>query len=578
MAWNSSTAGADMTKASYPELLQALRFGHLDRRGFLHAALAAGLSLELCSRALAATAPPVPVRSTRTSSLLDHAVDFLVVGGGTAGCVLAHRLSADPAVSVAVLEAGGWVEDPAVDTVANWPALQGGAHDWAYATVPQPSLDGRTLPCPRGRGFGGSSLINATGHQRGNPAAYDAWEVLGAEGWNAETLLPYHRRSERYSGGPDQWRGAEGPLDVLVVDDKFAHPTAKAFIGAADAAGFSWSEDFNGARPGDCAWNQFTISSAGLRAHAARAFIEPVAQRTNLLLLGDAPVIGLAFEGRRCVGVNYLHNGLPVMLRATRGVIMAAGAIDTPRLLMLSGLGPAEQLDRLGIEVRADLSGVGAGLQDHPLVGGVAFEAPRAVPMSRYNHSEGMLLAGADGSSGGTDLMIMCVTLPFVIPTLGVPPEHCITLVPCLMQPQSRGSVTLRSADPLDPAVIDPGTYSEQGDFENMLTAVEICRELGNGSAMKDWVAGEVFAGLARSAEGLREFVRRGTSPLSHPVGTVRMGVDAAAPLSPDLRVKGVDGLWVADASVMPRIVPAMTNAPVVAIAERAADLVLAAT
>lgn len=557
------------------ELINAFREGSLDRRAFIRAAVATGLSLSASTQILAAQASPVPAKSTRNTAVPDGPFDYIIVGGGSAGCVLAHRLSADPDVNVLVLEAGGWVDDPGVDNPAQWPGLQGGAYDWAYESVKLDGLGGRALPYPRGRGFGGSSLINAMGHQRGAAPAYDRWHAMGATGWTSEALLPYHRRSETYSAGADGWRGDQGPLDVLAVSPEHAHPTASAFLEGAGSLGFAWSDDFNGEHWGDRAWNQFTIGPSGVREHAARAFLGPARSRSNLTLISHARVLGLDIESGRCLGVRYLHGEDVVSLRASRGVIMAAGAIDTPRLLLLSGLGPADDLRRLGIDVAVDLPGVGENLHDHPLVGGVAFEATRQLPLSRYNHGEGMLVVGRDGESGGHDLMVMCVTLPFVIPSLGTAPVNTFTLVPCLMQPRSRGTVTLRNADPMVPAFIDPATYRDPSDLDAMVNAVALCRELSRSDALAAWAGKEIFADMMGSGDAVREFIRRGTSSFYHPVGTVRMGSDSAAPLQPDLRLKGVDGLWVADASVMPAIVPALTNAAVIAVAERAADLVV---
>lgn len=552
-----------------------LRAGRIDRRAAIRLAVAAGVSLSALGSVLqAAPAVPARVRSTGSVEPLRKRVDYIVVGSGTAGCVLANRLSADRTVNVVVLEGGAWPTDPTIDAPQAWPALQGGAFDWKYQTVPQAGLDGRPLPCPRGRGFGGSSLLNAMGHQRGAAGGYDRWEALGATGWNAGSLLPFHRRSETFSGGANAWRGGDGPLDVLAVAPERAHPVGAGFLAAARGLGFEWSDDFNAARVGQACWNQFSINGAGTREHAARAWLEPVIERTNLDLLADAPVQGLILRGGRCVGVRYLHGGRPVELLAERGVVMAAGAIDTPRLLMLSGIGPADHLRGHGIAVVADLPGVGLDLHDHPLVGGIAYEARRPVPPSNYNHGEGMLFTTVGGGDV-PDALIMAVTVPFVIPTVGAAPKDCYTLVPAVLQPRSRGTLRLASADPARAPVIDPATYADPQDLETMVSAVEIARQVASRPELADWSLREVHPGpAARSRDALRAFVRRGTSPFYHPVGTVRMGRDDAAPVTPQLAVRGIDGLWVADASVMPRIVPAMTNAAVVAIAERGADLI----
>jgi len=551
--------------------------GRLDRRAALQMALAAGLSLAASAELLAAAQAPLRVKSTTATDPLRRRVDFIIVGGGTAGCVLANRLSADGGVNVVVLEAGGWPTEPLIDAPGAWPALQGGAYDRKYQTVAQPGLDGRALPCPRGLGFGGSSLLNAMGHQRGAAKAYDRWATLGATDWTYDRLLPYHKRSETYSGGGDFWRGGDGPLDVLAVAAGRAHPVASAFLDSARALKFEWSDDLNGRTHGQASWNQFTIGAGNVREHGARAYLEPVIGRPNLDLLADAPVQRLKITRGQCRGVTYLHAGRPVELLAERGVIMAAGAIDTPRLLMLSGIGPAASLRSLGIDVAADLPGIGQNLHDHPLVGGIAYQATKPVPVSNYNHGEGMLFANVNPGDV-PDLLIMSVTVPFVIPTVGAPPPDCYTLVPCVMQPRSRGTVRLASADPAAAAVIDPATYSDPADLETMVSGVQIAREVASQGALREWSLREAFPGpQVTTRAGIREFVKRGTSPFYHPVGTARMGRDAAAPVTPELRVRGIAGLWVADASVIPQIVPAMTNAATVAIAERGSDLIAAA-
>ncbi len=549
--------------------------GRIERRTAIRMALAAGLALSACGPLFASGTGHARVRSTSAYEPLKKRLDYIVVGGGTAGSVLAHRLSADRNVNVAVLEAGDWVEDPTVDATQSWPMLQGGAFDWKYLTVPQRALDGRALPCPRGKGFGGSSLLNAMGHQRGHRKGYDRWAALGATGWDYASLLPYHKRSETFSAGASAWRGGDGPLDVLAVSPQRAHPVASAFLATARAQGFAWSDDLNGETSAEACWNQFTINPAHVREHAARAYLEPLADRQNLDLLAAAPVQKLLVTNGRCIGVRYLHAGRAVDLLAERGVVMAAGTIATPHLLMLSGLGPADHLRKHGLAVVADLPGVGQNLHDHPLVGGVAYESRKTLPTSAYNHGEGMLFTTV-GKSDVPDLLIMAVTVPFVIPTVGTAPRDCYTFVPCVMQPRSRGTIRLAGADPSLPPIIDPATYSNPADLDLMISGVEIARDLARRPELAEWSLREAFPGPAvKDRAALRDFIRRGTSPFYHPVGTARMGRDPAAPVGPDLRVRGVQSLWVTDASVMPQIVPAMTNAATIAIAERGADLIL---
>jgi len=564
-----TAARAAADEASLTVLRADVASGRIDRRTALRMALAAGFSLAAQDPLFAGAVRPRNLLEVRSSRPPERRIDYLIVGGGTAGCVLAHRLSADPTVNVVLLEAGAWPEDPRIDTPAAWPFLQGGSNDWGYSTAPQAALNGRTLPCPRGKGFGGSSLLNAMGHQRGHALGYDRWEELGATGWNHRTLLPYHRRSETFSGGADAWRGGDGPLDVLAVSAERAHPVASAFLESAGQRGFRWSADLNGAAAGEACWNQFTIGPGNVREHAARAYLEPVGDRPNLTLIAGAAVRSLLIDRGHCLGVRYQHGDFLVDLRAQRGVVLAAGAIDTPRLVMRSGVGPAAELSRHGIGVVVDLPQVGANLHDHPLVGGVAFRPREPVALSAYNHGEGMLFTTI-GASAVPNVLLMCVTVPFVVPSVGSAPEGGFTIVPCVMQPASRGQVTLDR--------IDPATYAEARDLELMIDAVELARELAASGPLQRWIDAEVYPGKAlRGRAALGDFVKRATSPFYHPVGTMRMGSDALAPVSPELRLRGVSGVWVADASVMPGIVPAMTNAATVAIAERAADLIAAA-
>lgn len=499
-------------------------------------------------RALAA---PEQLRST---------YDYAIVGAGSAGCVLAHRLT-QAGRRVLLIEAGGPADLPAIAIPPDWPQLQGSAVDWRYVTVPQPGLGGRVVPYPRGKVVGGSSAINALAYQRGHPAAYDRWP----EGWRFADLLPYFRRAETFSGGASAWRGGDGPVHVLsLADVPDRTPVASAFIEACRERGFPMTLDLGGAVTTGVAWNQLSIRGHR-RDDAATAYLGGA---TVDLLLG-ARVLGLAIERGRCVGVRLTDR----ILRPEIDVLLCAGAIDSPRLLMLSGIGPADHLRSLGIPVVQDLPDVGLHLEDHLVLAGVAYAAPRPVPLSHYNHADAVLYVPRADPDESPELLVMCLSLPFVLPSVGPLDSPAYVLVPCLMRPRSRGSVRLASNDPFAPALIDPNYLSEAADLVILTQGVELGRDIGNASAFSGWRSKEVYPGPGWSSAAVRrDFVMRAANSFHHPIGTCRMG----AVIDTALRVRGVAGLRIIDASALPGLPQAMVNAAVIAVAEKASDLLLA--
>ncbi|WP_421996468.1 GMC family oxidoreductase [Reyranella sp.] len=525
-------------------------------------ALAVGSGLALSGfsgPAVAATG----VRFLRSAEQLRAAYDIVIVGAGSAGCVLAHRLGR-AGRRVLVIEAGGPATLPAVADPPQWPTLSGGPLDWRYATVPQPGLGGRVVPYPRGKVVGGSSIINALAYQAGHPAAYDRWP----EGWRHADLLPFFRRAETFSGGGDAWRGGDGPLHVLsLADVEDRTPVAASFLAAARERGFAMTADLGGAVTTGAAWNQLSVRGH-VRDDAATAFLGRL-EGADVDVLVETQVLGLAIESGRCVGVRIAGR----VLRSEGEVLLCAGAVDSPRLLMVSGIGPADALRALGIGTAVDLPEVGQHLQDHLLLAGVAYRARRAVARSHYNHADALLYVPAARDDEPPEHLVMCLSLPFVQPAVGAIEGPAYTLVPCLMQPRSRGSVRLASADPRAPALIDPGYLTEPGDLASLVEAVSLAREIGAAAALDDWRLEEAFPGPGWADPATRpEFIRRAARSFHHPVGTCRLGavVDAA------LRVRGVAGLRVVDASVLPGLPSAMINAAVTAVAERASGLVLA--
>jgi len=493
---------------------------------------------------------------------LRPAYDYVIVGAGSAGCVLAHRLG-QARRRVLLIEAGGPATLAAIADPPDWPQLQGSPVDWRYATTPQPGLGGRIVPYPRGKVVGGSSAINALAYQRGHPAAYDRWP----EGWRSSDLLPYFKRAETFSGGADAWRGGDGPLHVLsLADVTDRNPVASAFIDASRELGFAMTPDLGGAMTTGVGWNQLSIKGR-VRDDAATAYLASL-QGADVDLLVGTEVLGLEIGNGRCIGVRLAER----LVRPDREILLCAGAIDSPRLLMLSGIGPADQLRSLGIPVHEDLPDVGRHLEDHLLLAGVAYAARREVPRSHYNHADAVLYVPHRDPKESPDILVMCLSLPFVLPSVGPLASPAYVLVPCLMRPRSRGSVTLASSDPRAPALIDPNYLSEPADVDVLAEAVGLSRDLGAAAAFADWRAHEVYPGSNwADIADQRDFIRRAANSFHHPIGTCRIGpvVDGS------LRVKGITGLRVVDASVLPGIPQAMINAATTAVAERASDLIL---
>jgi pyridoxine 4-oxidase len=553
-------------------IIDELARERIDRRGALTAGIAAGLSVASLST-LAASVPGPAHAGQADADALPAVVDYVIVGAGSAGCVLAHRLSADRDLRILLLEAGGPATMPEIAIPADWPELSGSAVDWRYVTTAQAALADRVVPYPRGKVLGGSSSINALAYQHGHPSGYDRWAAEGCPGWGFTDLLPYFRRAETFSGGADDWHGGDGPQHVLALEHApDRHPVAEAFLAAAVGQGFPSSADIGGAQTTGAAWNQLSIAGTR-RDSTATAYLDPIAGRPNLTILTGAEALHLVIEAGRCAGLVYRHQGREGRVRAEREVILAAGAVDSPKLLLLSGIGPADHLRALGIPIAVDLAGVGEGLQDHILGAGVAYQARRPVPRSHYNHGEGLLYVPDEP---GLEILIMSVTLPFVLPSVGRAPEPAYVLTPCLMRPASRGRIRLASAEPREPPLIDPGFLSEPADLDVMVRAVALAREVGAAAELADWRRREVYPGAGvRDRKGLRDFARRAANSFHHPVGSCRMGSDAAAVVDLALRVRAIPGLRVVDASVMPSLPQAMVNAATIAIAERAADLIL---
>jgi choline dehydrogenase len=494
--------------------------------------------------------------------------DYIVVGGGTAGCVVAARLSKDPTVRVLLLEAGaaGPTADMA-DPMA-WPRLVRTSVDWGDETVPQRGADDAVLVWPRGKVLGGSSGINGMMHIRGDRSAYDAWEAAGAQGWNYDALLPYFKRTERVDGGDPHYRGAEGPMRVAPAPS--SDPLWEACFEAAVEAGHPPNQDSNAAVAEGTSWNDVTVVD-GRRQTAADAYLTPAVGRANLTVLAGANARRLVMDGTMCRGVVYSVGDRSRTVIAEREVVLTAGAVGTPQLLLLSGIGPGNHLRDLGIDVRCDLPGVGANLQDHPK-SQVAYAATRRIHRGSHARKPHVLLRSEP--TAAPDLQVIFVEFP--VHPRWVPGRHDgYSVVFSLMNPAARGSVRLASADPERAPLIDPGYLTHPDDIRRMTVGLRAAQEIGAARAFAPIRDGELCPGpQAQTDSACHDYLRATVSTYFHPVGTCRIGTDAQSVIDSGLCVHGVTNLRVADASVMPSLVSGNTNASVLAIAERAATII----
>jgi choline dehydrogenase len=495
--------------------------------------------------------------------------DYVIIGGGTAGCVLAARLTENPQAKVLLLEAGSARQPSAAQAPAAWPQLLGTGVDWGGTTTAQAGAG--ELSYPRGRVLGGSGAINAMAHIRGHRDVYDAWEAGGAAGWGFDALLPYFKRSEAAERRDPALRGTSGPVRVAPVPSYHAHPAACAFEQALTELGYPETGDLSGAVQEGTGWPDLAIAD-GQRADPASAYLRPALSRPNLTILDGSLVTRLAIRNGRCTGTEYLRDGSLHTARATAEVIVCAGAVGTPQLLLLSGIGPAGHLRDLGIKPAVSLPGVGENLQDHPVVM-ACYTSAVPLPASRYNHGE--VYASLSSGLGGTwpDLQLFPILLP--VAPLGHPaPVNGFVLAASVTAPDSRGTVRLASADPAAAPLIDPGFLREATDCARMAAGLQIARNAG--ALLGQLAVTEVLPGVAAGPGDLRDWIMRTVGSYYHPAGTCAIGPEpgGGAVVDPELRVYGVSGLRVADASVMPLIVNAPLNATVLAVAERAADLI----
>lgn len=524
--------------------------------------------------------------------------DYVIVGAGSAGCVLASRLTENPETRVLVLEAGPPDDADEIHIPAALSSLFKSTYDWDYQTVPQQRAADRSIYWPRGRVLGGSSSINAMIYIRGNRYDYDTWrDEYGCAGWGYTDLLPYFLRAENNSRGESAFHGASGPLSVQ--DLRYKSSVTGAFVAAAQNCGLAANDDFNGPHQDGVGYYQVT-QRGGRRWSAADAYLHPAADRPNLTVLTDALATGVEIEGGRAVGVRYLQRGQEEFARAEAEVILAGGAIGSPQLLMLSGVGPADHLREHDIPVMSESPGVGANLSDHPIVTAMwstpkprglwEKAGPRNLARWQLTHSgplaSNLAEAGgfsrSDPSLPAPDIQWHVLPVPYQNFGLTDPAIRALSVLITLVAVGSRGRIRLRSADPRHKPAIDPAYLSDMSDLDPLLRAIEMVREFAAAKPMSRICKSELAPGDDVRTEGeLLEWIRGEISTIYHPVGTCAMGGDsklAASKLTSvvdtELRVRGVERLRVVDASVMPTVPRGNTNAPTIAIAERAADLI----
>jgi choline dehydrogenase len=495
--------------------------------------------------------------------------DYVIAGAGSAGCVVARRLLENTDATILLLEAGETDKGVAsISEPTRWVENMGSAYDWAYSYEPTPRVNNRPIFLPRGKVIGGSGSINALVWARGNRADYDGWAEAGNAGWNYDSILPLFKKSEDWEDGAGEFHGTGGPLHI--ERSKNLHPVATALIDAGRSYGMPYLDDMNVPRPEGVGPITMNVRN-GRRCSTAEAFLRPVIADKRLTVMTSAQAVKLNFSGQRCIGVDVLQKGKLRSIQASQEVILCTGAIDTPRILLLSGIGPHADLKQLGIPTAFDLPGVGQNLQDHVLLAGLCFEAKD--PLAPLNNNlEGSTFFWKSRSDASVpDLMFVATQAPYVSPELAancpVPP-NAFGILPGLVRVASRGYLKMKTAKHDGPLEIQPNFLAESADVDALLVGIELGLDIASQPAYRNLIKRWVAPAKRMSQAETIEFLRQSCSTYFHPVGTCAMGNGRDSVVDSELRVHGVEGLRIADASVMPTITSANTNAPTVMIGE----------
>lgn len=502
--------------------------------------------------------------------------DFIVVGAGSAGCVVANRLTENPDFKVLLVEAGGPPSSaPAnVSVPSLWYTLLGSEIDWGYYSIPQPGLNGRKTYEPRGKLAGGSSNLYIMMHIRGHRSDFDNWAYSGAPGWAFNDVLPYFQKLERQEDDTNPTAGRSGNLNVINAKDHNPNPVSEAFISACQNLGYESTPDFN--HPDKMigvGWHHINIKD-GKRHSMADAYLVPSLERSNLAVSSYSHCTRIILEKGRCVGVEFIKDGLKQIVRAEKEVILTGGAIESPHILWQSGIGSSEILEKAGIKTLHDLKGVGENFHNHVLTG-VINECAKTVPQGNLNLSEAAVFLQSNPGWVGPDLQLGLVHVPFNI-IVGQGHPNSVSILPGLERPLSRGWVRPAGNNPLEKPLVNPNYLGVWSDVERMMQAVEISREIFATSPLKEWCKQELMPApnSIKTKKDLEDFVRNNSDSYHHQVGSCKMGLDEMAVVNPQLKVIGIDGLRVSDASVMPFVTSGNTHTAIAMIAEKCADLI----